>query len=172
MRQIRECPLIKLDIELYDRATKTDTVRRGDSGDDMIIKSYQYLYESCRNLLDRERLKVNRERIAERGTKGKDGKGSAYAAAIGKGKGKKGNGKSQEPKGICYEFQATGKCSKGKNCGFKHEKGGNPKGGKKGKSRSGTPKGGRSTTPKRKMTREEMAKTPCAFFAKGNVHSW
>ena len=74
---------------------------------------------------------MNRERIAERGTKGKDGKGSAYAAAIGKGKGKKGNGKSQEPKGICYEFQATGKCSKGKNCGFKHEKGGNPKGGKK-----------------------------------------
>ena len=62
----------------------------------MIIKSYQYLYESCQNLLDRERLKVNRERIAERGTKGKDGKGSAYAAAIGKGKGKKVSRKEME----------------------------------------------------------------------------
>ena len=164
-------PLIKLDIELYDRATKTDTVRRGDSGDDMIIKSYQYLYESCRNLLDRERLKVNRERIAERGTKGKDGKGSAYAAAIGKGKGKKGNGKSQEPKGICYEFQATGKCSKGKNCGFKHEKGGNPKGGKKGQAEIRYSKRRKVYDAKAEDDQRGDGEDAVCFLCQGNVHS-
>ena len=99
MRQVRECPLIRLDIELYERATKTDTMRQGDGQAETIIKSYAYLYNCCKNLLDRERLRVNRERIAERGNpKGgrKGDQSTAYAAALAKGKGKgKGKSKSQ-----------------------------------------------------------------------------
>ena len=144
MRQIRDCPLIKLDIELYDRATKTDVMKlkQGDGQTDTIIKSYGYLYNCCRNLLDRERLRINRERIAEKGNpKGgrKDSDASyaaAIAAAIAKGK-NKGKSKSKSPgrtKGICFEFAKSGTCSKGKNCEFKHERSG--KGGKtKGKGR-------------------------------------
>ena len=104
MRQVRECPLIKLDIELYDRATKTDVMKQGDGQTDTI-------YNCCRNLLDRERLRINRERIAEKGNpKGgqKDSDASyaaAIAAAVAKGK-SKGKSKSKSP-GRSKKFNRT-----------------------------------------------------------------
>ena len=174
MRQVRECPLIRLDIELYERATKTDTMRQGDGQAETIIKSYAYLYNCCKNLLDRERLRVNRERIAEKGNPKGGRKGdpstayaAAIAAALAKGKGKgKGKSKSQSrERGPCYEFMKTGKCSKGKNCNFSHEKPMKTPG--KGKGKSKSPK--RTGSPKR-MSKEEMAKTPCVHFARGHCN--
>ena len=84
-------------------------MRQGDGQAETIIKSYAYLYNCCKNLLDHERLRVNRERIAEKGNPKGGRKGdpsTAYAAAMAQGKGKgKGKSKSQSrERGPCYEF--------------------------------------------------------------------
>ena len=80
-----------------------------------------------KNLIDREPLRENRNRIAE---KNKSGGPKDTKAAPAKGDGRKGRkgspsrGRSQERgKGdkICYTFQ-KGQCDKGKNCPFKHVK--------------------------------------------------
>ena len=52
-----------------------------------------------------------------------------------------------KPTGICYDFQA-GKCTRGKDCRYRHEKADKGKGGgKKGKSRSKSRGNGRSLSP-------------------------
>ena len=43
-----------------------DTMTQGDRQSATFIESYGYLHSCCKNLLDRERLRVNRERVAEK----------------------------------------------------------------------------------------------------------
>ena len=127
-----------------------------------------------KNLIDRERLRENRNRIAEKNKAGgpKDTK-AAPAKGDGRGnpnrKGSPSRGRSQERgKGdkVCYKFQ-KGQCDKGKKCPFKHVK--------EDKSRTQLPRRNKTRSPSRgnkddkgkKMPKEEMAKTPCIYHAQG-----
>ena len=58
LRQIRPSQLLKYDIEVFDRASKKSHE-----------KSYIFLHQSMKNLIDRERLGENRNRIAEKKTR-------------------------------------------------------------------------------------------------------
>ena len=55
LRQIRKCQLMKYDIEAFDRAPEKSEQ-----------KSYAFLLRNIRDLLDRERLRSNRNRIVEK----------------------------------------------------------------------------------------------------------
>ena len=99
-----------------------------------------------KNLIDRERLRENRNRIAEKNKAGgpKDTK-AAPAKGDGRGnpnrKGFPSRGRSQERgKGdkVCYKFQ-KGQCDKGKKCPFKHVK--------DDKSRTQSPERNRTRSP-------------------------
>ena len=162
LRQIRPSQLLKYDIEVFDRAHEKSHE-----------KSYGFLHQSMKNLIDRERLRENRNRIAEKNKAGVP-KDTKAAPAKGDGRtGRKGSpsrGRSQERGGkgdkICYKFQ-KGQCDKGKKCPFKHVK--------DDKSRTQSPKRTKTRSPSRgkkddkgkKMSKEEMARTPCIYFAQG-----
>ena len=65
--------------------------------------------------------------------------------------------------GVCYDFRA-GKCTRGKDCKYKHEKGDKGKGGgKKGKSRSSSRKPSRSLSP-------GSRNQGCKFWKAGKCH--
>ena len=163
LRQIRPSQLLKYDIEVFDRASEKAHE-----------KSYSFLHQSMKNLIDRERLRENRNRIAEKNKAGgpKDTK-AAPAKGDGRGnpnrKGSPSRGRSQE-RGegdkICYKFQ-KGQCDNGKKCPFKHVK--------EDKSRTQSPRRNKTHSPSRgnkddkgkKMSKEEMAKTPCIYHAQG-----
>ena len=114
LRQIRGSHRLKYDLETYDRAKEgTET------------HSYQFLLSSIKNLLTRERVRKNRDKIA----KAHGAKYGAPAQEDGKGKGKGGRkGReasrqretSQVPKGYCFTWVKTGKCEKGADCKYKH----------------------------------------------------
>ena len=160
LRQIRKSTLMKYDIEAFDRAPEKSEQ-----------KSYAFLLKSFRDLLDRERLRSNRNRIVEK-NKQTDKPQPAAPAKGGKDhrKGDRGNsrGRSQKGEKICFKFR-DGKCDKGKDCPFKHvkeprrDRSTSSKKGKKGKGR------GRSRSPSStKLSKEEMAKIPCTYFQQGN----
>ena len=137
LRQIRPSQLLKYDIEVFDRASEKAHE-----------KSYSFLHQSMKNLIDRERLRENRNCIAEKNKAGgpKDTK-AAPAKGDGRGnpnrKGSPSRGRSQERgKGdkICYKFQ-KGQCDKGKKCPFKHVK--------EDKSRTQPPKRNKTPSPSR-----------------------
>ena len=167
MRQVRHCPLIHLDVEIYDRAKVDEKTKRADE-QEILVKSYDFLYDACKSKLERERLRSNRERIANKNNTRDTKKTGAVVQADDKGKGKgkgkgkwkgrsKSRGRSEERETRqCFEWQKTGKCSRGDKCKFEH--------------------GGRRDSPKRTKTRspsakrkskEEMAKIPCVYFQKG-----
>ena len=54
-RQIRPSQLLKYDIEVFDRTSEKSHE-----------KSYIFLHQSMKNFIDRERLRENRNRIAEK----------------------------------------------------------------------------------------------------------
>ena len=90
----------------------------------------------------------------------------------GKGRGRgrgAGKGPNNQPKGICFEFQNNGSCSK-QNCPYEHKPGGGQstiKGGKKGGGRGhGTAKGGKVGNNSSGVDAE--GKKLCAFHAKGH----
>ena len=102
------------DLAVYDRTPEGEPNR-----------SYEFLMKAAKDYLERKRL----EKIRQATKKSVSGKRDAAPApnrppSAGK------------PQGICYDFQA-GKCTRGKDCRYKHEKSDKGKGGgKKGKSRS------------------------------------
>ena len=99
LRQIRPSHLLKYDIEVFDRAHEKSHE-----------KSYGFLHQSMKNLIDRERLRENRNRIAEKNKAGvpKDTK-AAPAKGDGRGgrKGSPSRGRSQERGGIRVTRFAT-----------------------------------------------------------------
>ena len=109
LRQIKKCQLMKYDIEAFDRGAEKSEQ-----------KSYAYLLRNIRDLLVRERLRSNRNRIAEK-SKQTEKPQPAAPAQGGKDRGKGDRGRSrgrrQSSKGdkVCYNFR-DGKCEKGKAC--------------------------------------------------------
>ena len=144
LRQIRGSHRLKYDLETYDRAKEgTET------------HSYQFLLSSIKNLLTRERVRKNRDKIA----KAHGAKYGAPAQEEGKGKGKGGRKgreasrqreSSQVPKGYCFTWVKTGKCEKGADCKYKDEK---PRGNSPSRGRPGSPR--------------DLSKVPCKFHKIG-----
>ena len=80
LRQIRPSQLLKYDIEVFNRASEKSHE-----------KSYILLHQSMKNLIDRELLRENRNRIAEQNKAG-DPKNTKAAPAKGDGRtGRKGS---------------------------------------------------------------------------------
>jgi hypothetical protein len=158
LRQLRGSNRMKFDLEAFDRAKEGDTTH-----------SYEFLIQSVRDLLTRERVRKNRERIsrthgAKFGAAAQD-EGADDAEASRKGKPNRRNSRSNSNRsrrdgsnprktGLCINFQ-KGTCKNGKNCKYRHEKGSRSPSRSPGR-RSPSPKGGKGT-----------AKIPCKFFKIG-----
>ena len=128
------------DLAVYDRTPEGEPNR-----------SYDFLMKAARDYLERKRL----EKMRQATKKSLSGKKDAAAAtprpsSVGKGT------------GICYDFLA-GKCTRGKDCKYKHEKTEKGKGGKKGKPRS------TSRTPSRSMSPGSRNQV-CKFWKAGKCH--
>ena len=158
LRQIRKSSRMKYDLEIYDRA------KEGSAS-----HSYAFLLKSIRDLLTRERMRKNRDRIAKsHGDKFgapvlEGGRPQRPPSRSGRGRdrsaGNQSNSKSRSrsrtpsrsrspsrspsPKPVCYDFQ-KGKCTRGDKCKFSH------------KPRSQSPV---RTAPKKKQV--------CTFWKKG-----
>ena len=113
------------DLAVYDRTPEGEPNR-----------SYEFLMKAARDYLERRRLEKMRQ-ATKKSVSGKRDATPAPTRPPSAGK----------PMGICYDFQA-GKCTRGKDCRYKHEKSDKGKGGgKKGKSRSKSRGNSRSLSP-------------------------
>ena len=113
------------DLAVYDRTPEGEPNR-----------SYDFLMKAARDYLERRRLEKMRQ-ATKKSVSGKRDATPAPTRPTSTGK----------PTGICYDFQA-GKCTRGKDCRYRHEKADKGKGGgKKGKSRSKSRGDGRSLSP-------------------------
>ena len=99
LNQIKNSKNINHDLQEYFRAE-----------DGSSTKSYDYLITAVRRFLERERLEVNRERIA----RNLGASSSTTVPAVGDKVG-------YIPKGYCVKWNKTGNCSNDQ-CKFKHEK--------------------------------------------------
>ena len=163
LRQIRPSQLLKYDIEVFDRASEKAHE-----------KSYSFLLQSMKNLIYRERVRENRNRITEKNKAGGP-KDTKAAPAKGDGRGHPNRKcspsrcRSQERgKGdqVCYKFQ-TGQCDKGKKCPFKHVQDDKSRTQSPRRNRTRSPSKGNKDDKGKKMSKEEMAKTPCIYHAQG-----
>ena len=162
LRQIRPSQLLKYDIEVFDRASEKAHE-----------KFYNFLHQSMKNLIHRERLKENRNRIAEKNKAGSKDAKAAPAKGDGRGNPSRrqspSRGRSQE-RGtgdkICYKFQ-KGQCDKGKKCQLKHVKEDKSRTQSPTRSKTRSPSRGNKDNKGKKMSKEEMAKTPCIYHAQG-----
>ena len=128
LRQIRRSARIKLDLDLYDRA------KEGTS-----THSYSFLIQCIRDLLTRERVRRNRDRIAKsqgdkfgapaprrEGTRPQSGgRGrrlfrDSNASFRSRSSSRGSQGRSTSPTAVCYDF-LNGKCTRGANCKFLHK---------------------------------------------------
>ena len=130
------------DLAVYDRTPEGDPNR-----------TYDFLMKAARDYLERKRL----EKMRQATKKSLSGKKEALPAPTRPSSAGKGTG-------VCYDFLA-GKCTRGKDCKYKHEKGDKGKGGgkKKGKSRSTSRNSGRSMSP---GSRNQV----CKFWKAGKCH--
>ena len=113
------------DLAVYDRTPEGEPNR-----------SYEFLMKAARDYLERRRLEKMRQ-ATKKSVSGKRDATPAPTRPPSAGK----------PTGICYDFQA-GKCTRGKDCRYRHEKSDKGKGGgKKGKSRSKSRGNSRSLSP-------------------------
>ena len=129
------------DLAVYDRTPEGEPNR-----------SYEFLMKAARDYLERKRLEKMRQ-ATKKSVSGKREAAPAPNRPPSAGK----------PQGICYDFQA-GKCTRGKDCRYKHEKSDKGKGGReKGKSRSKSRGTSRSLSP---GSRNQV----CKFWKAGKGH--
>ena len=110
LRQLRKSRRMSYDLDVYDR-----------SSDGSHHRSYAYLVQAVRDLLARERLKLNRERIS----KSNDMRYSTAASgehsdsSIRKSPSpRRSPGSSNQGSGICFEYAKRGSCKHGNKCKY------------------------------------------------------
>ena len=108
-------------------------------------RSYDFLITAARAYLERKRLEKMRD-----ATKRSLGAKDVVAPA------------PEDKKGVCFDYQKTGKCKCGSSCPYKHEKGREKSKGK-GKGKGGSQSRARSLTP---GSRTET----CKFWKAGHCH--
>ena len=133
LRQVRSCHLLRYDIDTYDRCR-----------DDDPNKSYDFLMRCMRDLIERDRLRKNQERVSKvNASKAPTPKAGAAAAE------KKDPKKKSAPKPkdteekYCFDFQKVS-CTRGANCPCAHRK--EPRGRSATRGRPNSPKGNKETS--------------------------
>ena len=125
LRQIRRSAWMKLDLDRAKEGTSTH--------------SYSFLIQSIRDLLTRERVRRNRDRIAkshrkkfgapaprkegtrpQSGGRGRASSRDSNASFRSRSSSRGSQGRSTSPKAACYDF-LKGKCTRGANCMFLHK---------------------------------------------------
>ena len=159
LRQIRKSTKMKYDLEIYDRAKEGSKEH-----------SYGFLVQSIKDLLTRERMRKNRDRIAKsHGDKygapaptkpgggntrppSRGGRGRSSSRDSGRSSARsRSSSRSSSPKSskaICYDFQ-KGKCTRGDKCKYLH------------KARSQSPKTDKPNKGGKKIN------AVCTFWKKG-----
>ena len=167
-RQIKKSNRMRYDIDTYERAKEGDPKH-----------TYAFLEKSVRDLITRERVKDNRDRIAKSTTSryGMPAPGSYGRRTPSRSQSPKGSFRSSrspsrdkygKSKGVCYDF-LSGKCKKGSSCKYRHEK---PKRSGSG-SNSRSPGGDRrkqSRSPgsdRAKHPKKDLKNKPCRYFKEG-----
>ena len=120
------------DLALYDRAAEGSKER-----------SYDFLITAARAYLERKRLEKMRD-----ATKRSLGAKDVVVPA------------PEDKKGVCFDYQKTGKCKRGSSCPYKHEKGRDKS---KGKGKDRSQSRSRSLTP-------GSQKETCKFWKAGHCH--
>ena len=174
-REVRKFRKLRFDLDVYERAPEGSSDR-----------SYEFLINSVRRYLDRERLRTNREKIAQSHS-------AKYAnpaphdkrtrsPSYGK-RSTKGDNSNQ-----CYEFAKTGKCKYGSKCKYSRDSSARPRSlsressrsrsasssgrpsFRSSRSRSSSRPSSRSSSrnSSRSSSRGRKSEKPCRFFAKGN----
>ena len=155
LRQLRKSGKFKYDLEIYDRA-KEGTYNH----------TYQFLTQSIHDLLTRERVRRNRDKIAR-------SHGDKYGAPApddtpshdppkGKGKGKDGKGAGKGGK-VCFD-RLKGKCTRGDKCKYPHRSASHgSKGSRKSSRPSSRSNSSRGSSRGRPPSHEKKKKT-CRFF--------
>ena len=163
LRQLRKSRRMGYDLDVYDR-----------SADGSHHRSYAYLVQAVRDLLARERLKLNRDRIS----KSNDMRYSTAASGEHSDSSlrrspspRRSPGSSNRGSGICFEYAKKGSCKHGSKCKYKHEK---PR------DRSHSSKSGRSSSRSSfhssrsrrsssgSANRTDKSQVPCRYFKRGH----
>ena len=163
LRQLRKSRRMGYDLDVYDR-----------SSDGSHHRSYAYLVQAVRDLLARERLKLNRDRIS----KSNDMRYSTAASGEHSDNSirrspspRRRPGNPNRGSGICFEYAKKGSCKHGSKCKYKHEK---PR------DRSHSSRSGRSSSRSSfhssrsrrsssgSANRTDKSQVPCRYFKKGH----
>ena len=163
LRQLRKSRRMGYDLDVYDR-----------SSDGSHHRSYAYLVQAVRDLLARERLKLNRDRIS----KSNDMRYSTAASGEHSDNSirrspspRRSPGNPNRGSGICFEYAKKGSCKHGSKCKYKHE---NPR------DRSHSSRSGRSSSRSSfhssrsrrsssgSVNRTDKSQVPCRYFKKGH----
>ena len=156
LRQLRKSRKFKYDLEIYDRA-KEGTYNH----------TYQFLTQSVHDLLTRERIRKNRDKIARShgdkyGTPAPDDIPSQDPPK-GKGKGKDGKGAGKGGK-VCFDW-LKGKCTRGDKCKYPHRSASQGSKGSR-KSSKGSSRSSSSRGSSRGRPPSVEKKKLCRFFKK------
>ena len=156
LRELRKSHRLKYDLDIYDRA------REGTPE-----HTYKFLMESIKNLLTRERIRKNRDKIAKaHGAKygapapPTPAKPSAPAPSE-----RRQPSRGRQGRQVCMLFQ-KGKCKFGERCKYEHTK--DPKASSRERSPNRPKSGSRE---REKSNSKDTSNIPCVFYAKGTCRN-
>ena len=161
LRQLRKSRRMCYDLDVYDR-----------SSDGSHQRSYTFLVQAVRDLLARERLKLNRERIS-RSHDVRYGTAASgdFSDSSNRKSPRRSPGSSNRGSGVCYEYAKHGTCKFGSKCKYKHEKP-RDKSHSSRSSRSSSRSSFHSSRSRRSSSgssgRKDKSKIPCRYHKKGN----
>ena len=159
LRQLRKSGKFKYDLEIYDRA-KEGTYNH----------TYQFLTQSIHDLLTRERIRRNRDKIAR-------SHGDKYGAPApddapthdppkGNGKGKEGKGAGKGAK-VCFDW-LKGKCTRGDKCKHPHRSASQGSKGSRKSSRTSSRSSSSRGLSRGRPPSTEKKKKICRFFKRNS----
>ena len=154
LREVRKTKKMEYDLRVYERSREGSDTR-----------TYQYSVQAVRDILSRDRLKEHRERIARMHA------GKFSVPTEDPNHRNRSPGPSSGGKGMCFQFQNTGKCKFGNKCKYQHARGTSSSSLRSSRSHSRNSHSCRGSSPSRSSagrTRpKDKSKIPCKFIKSG-----